>query len=108
MCSFGRTTAARESVFERSIECEQAGCRLVEVCGNAWGARRDVMERVLFGMTQAVEAVREFASSGRPIRIETRFDEFNVDVHLRYNGDLIPLPERRQAMRKLLSPKTDT
>ena len=74
----------------------------VEVCGNAWGARRDVMERVLFGMTQAVEAVREFASSGRPIRIEARFDEFNVDVHLRYDGDLIPLPERRPSNEEII------
>jgi xanthine permease XanP len=67
----------------------------VEDRGKAWGARRDVMERVSFGMTQAIEAIREFSGVGRPIRIEARFDEFNVDIHLTYKGEPIPLPEQR-------------
>ena len=100
----GRTTATRATlVFEPAASnASKQVADFVEVCGNAWGARRDVMERVLFGMTQAIEAVREFASGGRPIRIEARFDEFNVDVHLRYDGDLIPLPERRPSNEEII------
>jgi len=74
----------------------------LEDCGRAWGARRDVMERVSFGITQAIEAVHEFASAGRSIRIDARFDEFNVDINLTYEGELIPLPERRPSNEEII------
>ena len=74
----------------------------VEDCGRAWAARRDVMERVLFGVTQAIESIREFSSGGRPIRIGARFDEFSVDIDLTYEGELIPLPERRPSNEEII------
>jgi NCS2 family nucleobase:cation symporter-2 len=67
----------------------------VDACGKSWGARHDVMDRVAFGLVQAVEVVRDLASPGQLLHIEARFDEFNVDVDLRYQGALIPLPQRR-------------
>jgi NCS2 family nucleobase:cation symporter-2 len=68
----------------------------VDACGKSWGARHDVMDRVSFGLVQAIEVVRDVvASPGQLLYIEARFDEFNVDVQLRYQGALVPFPERR-------------
>jgi NCS2 family nucleobase:cation symporter-2 len=53
------------------------------------------MERVAFGLAQAIEVLRDLASPGQLLHIEARFDEFNVDIDLRYQGALVPLPQRR-------------
>ena len=84
------------------MEASKQVADFVDDCGRAWGARRDVMERVSFGMTQAIEVVREFSRPGWPIRIEARFDEFNVDINLTYEGELIPLPERRPSNEEII------
>ncbi len=70
--------------------------------GRAWGARRDVMDRVAFGVNQAIEAIQEIAEPGGAIRIAARFDEFNLDVELIYRGALLELPERRPSNREIL------
>jgi xanthine permease XanP len=70
--------------------------------GRAWGARRDVMERVSFGVSQASEAIREFCASGGSIRIDAQFDEFNLDVQLTYQGDLIDIPEHRPSDKEIM------
>ena len=85
-----------------ALEASKQVADFVDDCGRAWGARRDVMERVSFGMTQAIEVVREFSRPGWPIRIEARFDEFNVDINLTYEGELIPLPERRPSNEEII------
>ena len=70
--------------------------------GRAWGARHDIMERVSFGVSQAVESIREIWEPRGPIRIEARFDEFNLDVQLSYLGDLIEFPERRPSDKEII------
>ena len=67
-----------------------------------WGARHDIMERVSFGVSQAVESIREIWEPRGPIRIEARFDEFNLDVQLSYLGDLIEFPERRPSDKEIV------
>lgn len=70
--------------------------------GRSWGARRDIMERVSFGVSQAIETIKEFWQHGGPIRIDARFDEFNLDVQLVYRGDLIELPDRRPSDNEII------
>jgi xanthine permease XanP len=70
--------------------------------GRSWGARRDIIERVSFGVSQAIETVQELWEPRGPIQIDARFDEFNLDVQLTYRGDLIELPERRPSDKEII------
>jgi xanthine permease XanP len=70
--------------------------------GRSWGARRDIMERVSFGVSQAIETIQDLWEPRGPIRIEARFDEFNLDVQLAYHGEPIPLPERRPTDKEII------
>jgi NCS2 family nucleobase:cation symporter-2 len=70
--------------------------------GRSWGARHDIMERASFGVSQAVESIREIWEPHGPIRIHARFDEFNLDVQVAYSGDPIELPERRPSNKEII------
>ena len=63
--------------------------------GAKWGARRDVIERAIFGAAQSVESIVEHCNVQGPLTLEASFDEFNLDVRLIYQGDDLILPERR-------------
>ena len=70
--------------------------------GRSWGARRDIIERASFGVSQSVEAIQDLWEPQGPIQIHVRFDEFNLDVALHYRGDLIELPERRPSDKEII------
>ena len=63
--------------------------------GGAWGARPDVISRATYGALQLVETVIENCESLGPMELEASFDEFNLDLRLRYAGAPMEFPERR-------------
>jgi NCS2 family nucleobase:cation symporter-2 len=67
----------------------------LEQQGAKWGARRDVIERTIFGTAQSIESIVEHCNVSGPITIEAGFDEFNLDVRLSYHGNDFVLPDRR-------------
>jgi xanthine permease XanP len=70
--------------------------------GERWGARRDVMNRVGFGVSQAVEAVIEHCGPQGPVLLEAQFDEFNLDVQIIYQGAPLELPDRRPSVNEII------
>jgi NCS2 family nucleobase:cation symporter-2 len=70
--------------------------------GRSWGARRDIMERVIFGVCQSIETIQDVLELDQSLRIEARFDEFNLDVQLIYRGEPIELPERRPSQKEII------
>lgn len=56
-----------------------------------WGARRDVVTRVAFAVTQGVEAIVEHCRPDGPITVEIGYDEFDIDVAMTYRGDPLEL-----------------
>lgn len=74
----------------------------LETQGAAWGARRDVIEKAVFGATQAVEVVSDYCAPQGPIAIEAAFDEFKLDIRVSYQGRLIALQMRRPAEDEIL------
>jgi len=70
--------------------------------GRSWGARRDIIERVSFGVCQAVEIIHDLCGPRGPIRLEARFDEFNLDIQLAYQGEPIALPDRRPSDKEII------
>jgi xanthine permease XanP len=73
-----------------------------EASGRLWGARRDVMVRVAFGINQAIETIREHCDPQGPIAIEAHFDEFNLDVKITYRGAPLELPDERPSDRDIM------
>jgi len=63
--------------------------------GRAWGARPEVISRAIFGVQQLAETIFENCDPKGPLAIEATFDEFNLDVRVHYQGELLELPDRR-------------
>jgi NCS2 family nucleobase:cation symporter-2 len=74
----------------------------IEAQGAAWGARRDVIERARFNVAQSVETIIESASPDGALEIEASFDEFRVDIAVRYSGAPLDLPETRPTEDEIL------
>jgi NCS2 family nucleobase:cation symporter-2 len=61
----------------------------VNANGATWGARVEVMRSVSVVLRELVDAGPEWLARGRPITIEMRFDEFQVDVTVSYHGQVL-------------------
>ena len=68
--------------------------------GGRWGARRDIISRAIFGVVQLLEVVGDVPEK---TEIEASFDEFNLDVSVRYKGAPLVIPERRPAPREIIA-----
>ena len=73
----------------------------LEQQGARWGARRDVMERAIFGTAQAEESIVAHCSVQGPVEVEASFDEFNLDVRLSWQGDELVIPDKRPSEEEI-------
>jgi xanthine permease XanP len=69
--------------------------------GAAWGARPDIVGRATFGAQQLVEAIMEYGGATGPLELEASFDEFSLDVQVRYEGRVLAVPERRPGLDEI-------
>jgi xanthine permease XanP len=67
----------------------------LEQQGAKWGARRDVIERAVFGTAQSVESVIDHCNVQGPIAVGASFDEFNLNIRIGYQGEDFVLADRR-------------
>jgi xanthine permease XanP len=70
--------------------------------GGAWGARKEVIDRAKSAMNEFVEAVSLLEPSISRIDAEVSFDEFSLDIDMRYDGELMEFPSARPADADLL------
>jgi NCS2 family nucleobase:cation symporter-2 len=75
----------------------------MEKQGQAWGARRDVIDRAKFNLTQSIETINDGCSPQSPLKIEARFDEFNLDIRVMYAGPPLDLPDRRPSNEEIMA-----
>lgn len=68
--------------------------------GARWAARRDVVNRAVFGVAQVLEVIGPTADK---IEIEASFDEFNLNLRLRYTGAPLLIPETRPTPREIVA-----
>ena len=66
------------------------------------GARRSIIERAIFGAAQACESIIEHCHVNGPITVEASFDEFNLDVRIVYQGDLLTLEESQPSIDEVI------
>ena len=76
--------------------------RFMEAQGAAWGARRDVIDRASFNLTQSIETILEGCDPQGPLEVEASFDEFNLDVRVTYAGAPLELPEKRPTNEEIM------
>jgi NCS2 family nucleobase:cation symporter-2 len=62
-------------------------------CGAEWAARPEMITRVKFAAAQTLETLGEFARG--PVLLSASFDEFTLRAEIGYDGEPIPLPDRR-------------
>jgi NCS2 family nucleobase:cation symporter-2 len=70
--------------------------------GGVWGARREVIDRAKSAMNEFVEAARALDLSAGKIDAEVSFDEFNLDVDMRYDGEPMEFSRQRPTAEDLL------
>jgi xanthine permease XanP len=85
--------------FEEGAIDREALARFLAEQGGHWAARRDVIERATFGAVQLVEMLGQ---PGGPVEFEAGFDEFNLDLRLRYRGVPLAFPPARPTRREIL------
>ena len=68
--------------------------------GGRWAARRDIVSRAIFGVVQTLEVVGDVQEG---TEIEATFDEFNLDVRVRYTGAPLIIPERKPTPREIIA-----
>lgn len=75
----------------------------METSGAEWGARRDVIDRASFNLSQSVEVIVESCDPQGPLEIEATFDEFNLDLRVSYVGPPLELPEKRPTNEEIMA-----
>jgi NCS2 family nucleobase:cation symporter-2 len=73
-----------------------------EQAGATWGARPHVVRRATFAVIQLLDAVGETCWQRGPIEVSASFDEFNLDVRVSYEGELLEFPEQRPSTREIV------
>jgi xanthine permease XanP len=68
--------------------------------GAHWAARRDVMQRAMFGVMQSLDVLEHLQGD---TEIEASFDEFNLDIRIRYAGAPMVIPELRPSPREIVT-----
>jgi len=69
--------------------------------GARWGARPDIVTRVVFGASQLIEAVIEHGHPAGELELRASFDEFDFDLQLSYEGTALELPEQRPSAQEI-------
>jgi NCS2 family nucleobase:cation symporter-2 len=81
----------------------QAISDFMEEQGAAWGARRDVIDRATFNLSQSIETIVESCAPEGPIEVAASFDEFNLNLRVSYTGPPLELPDRRPSNEEIMA-----
>jgi NCS2 family nucleobase:cation symporter-2 len=68
--------------------------------GSRWAARRDVINRATFGVVQLLEVLGDPPNG---VEVEASFDEFNLDLCVRYAGIPLEILERKPTPQEIMS-----
>jgi xanthine permease XanP len=85
------------------VDGSQKIFEFMETQGGIWGARRDVIMRATSALNEFVESAAALDLVKGKAQAEVSFDEFNLDVGIRYDGQLMEFPSRRPTEDALLA-----
>jgi NCS2 family nucleobase:cation symporter-2 len=75
----------------------------METQGGVWGARREVIMRATAALNEFLESAASLGLVNGKAQAEVSFDEFNLDLEIRYDGPLMEFPNRRPTEEALLA-----
>ena len=75
--------------------------RFIEERGSQWGARRDVVVRAEFAVQELADTIAHTCKTRGPMTLAASFDEFNLDIELRYAGDRFEASDTRPALDEI-------
>jgi xanthine permease XanP len=84
------------------VDSSQAIFDFMETQGGTWGARRDVIQRATAALNEFFETATAHRLVNGKLEAAVSFDEFNVDVDIRYHGRLMDFPTLKPSERALL------
>ena len=61
--------------------------------GTAWGARKDVIQNATAAMSELYESLSMLDLARGPVMVIISFDEFHIDLDVRYEGDEMCFPK---------------
>jgi NCS2 family nucleobase:cation symporter-2 len=93
--------------LEPRVDSAEKIISFVELQGGAWGARKEVMDRAAYALNEFMEAAATLDLAKGKIASEFSFDEFNLDVDLRYDGSLMEFPHEGPLQGDLLNDETE-
>ena len=67
--------------------------RFLETQGATWGARPAVIEEAKHILRELVEALFMYAKTKGPVQVEALFDEYNLNIHVHYEGQPMEFPK---------------
>jgi xanthine permease XanP len=85
------------------VDGSQKIFEFMETQGGVWGARRDVIMRATAALNEFVESAAGMGLVKGKAQAEVSFDEFNLDMEIRYDGELMKFPNRRPTEDALLA-----
>ena len=97
----GITQRAKLQIDPRTDSSEQIFL-FMEVWGGAWGARREVIDRAKAAMNEFIEAAKVLELTTGKIEAEVSFDEFNLEIEMRYDGESMEFPTEQPTHADLL------
>lgn len=81
-------------VFEPDDDKVETVVRFLQNRGGIWGARRDIIERATTALVEFFEATSMSEHNATDIRIDAHFDQFKLDIYIRYSGVEVALPSK--------------
>ena len=85
------------------VDGSQKIFEFMETQGGVWGARREVIMRATAALNEFVESAAGLGLVNGKTQAEVSFDEFNLDLDIRYDGQLMEFPSRRPTEDALLA-----
>jgi NCS2 family nucleobase:cation symporter-2 len=90
-------------VVDPSASDPRAVADFLEAQGATWGARRDVIDRASFNLSQSIETIVDSCDPQGPLEIEASFDEFRLDLRVSYAGPPLELPDHRPTNEEIMA-----
>jgi len=88
-------------VLESPINSNEKIFTFMDHQGGAWGARKEVINKAQAAMNEFMEAAIEHRLLQGPVTMEVSFDEYNLDVDIRYQGKIIEISKLRPSPEEL-------
>jgi len=92
----------QQLVLRPGVDTTDAIFAFMEKQGAAWGARKDVIYRAISALNEFYESATLLGLAKSEITVDVSFDEFNLDVDIRYTGTLMDFPTERPTEVDLL------